>query len=310
MKKLTSLFALMMILSFGLNAQIISFEGSEGYTLGDINGQNNWTTTGDGSGGFIKNQIITNEEANDGVYSLKLTKETGLPGQLEPYVGAIYNYPTPISTDAAVFSADIYLHSPQDITAFVSVMGLLAPGNIYRTYIRFLWDGKIDVYVYGGPTNIQLVYTGVNWEIDTWFNIKIETTGQAVKFYKDNVEIYDGTLVSDGSIAQVCFIHDNYLGDAYIDNFSTNGTPESIFSPNSEVDFTYFYNSDAQTLVLETPNEAFDNVFIYNILGQAMISKDLSQNIETIDVRSLTQGVYIVQCNIGNSTQSFKFVKE
>lgn len=310
MRKNTFFFALIMTLSFGLNAQVISFEESEGYTTGNINAQSNWETTSISNNVFIANQIITDEVSSDGSYSLKLTKEPSLSGQLQAYVGAYYNYPTPISNENAVFSADIYL-SEQGTTSFTSLMGLVDVQNArYRTYIDFFYDGSINVFVAGGTTGMQQVYTGSHWTINTWFNIKIETTGLNVKFYKDNVEIYEGILLSDGPIEQVRFVHDNYEGFGYIDNFISTGTPISLNKPYVNVDFTHFYNSNAQTLILETPEETFDNVFIYNTLGQPVISKNLSQNIETIDVAELSKGVYIVKLILGNATQSFKFFKE
>lgn len=310
MKKNIYIFALIMIFSFALNAQTISFEPSEGYTSGNINFQGNWETTMIGPNQFVTNQMITNELASDGTYALKLTKEPSLPGELDPYVGAFYNYPVPMSNEAAVFSADIYL-SEQGTTSFTSLMGLVDLQNAkYRTYINFFYNGDINVLVAGGETGLQQVFTGNRWQVNTWFNIKIETTGMAVKFYKDNVEIYSGALISDGPIEQVRFTHDNYNGFGYIDNFKTTGTTVSVANPNAELDYTQFYNRDTQTLLLQTSNESFNNVSIYNILGQSVLHKNLSQNSETIDVAVLNKGIYIVKFNIGNATQSFKFIKE
>lgn len=51
--------------------QTISFETSEGYALGDLNGQNGWTVT-ESSDGFITNQVITDEKSKDGNYSFKM----------------------------------------------------------------------------------------------------------------------------------------------------------------------------------------------------------------------------------------------
>lgn len=52
--------------------QIYSFETSEGYVLGNLNKQNGWEVSEAGDGKIINNQIVTNELASDGMYSLKM----------------------------------------------------------------------------------------------------------------------------------------------------------------------------------------------------------------------------------------------
>jgi len=49
MKKITLLITLF-ILAVAVQAQVVSFEEEEGYSLGNIDGQNNWVTTSVGEG--------------------------------------------------------------------------------------------------------------------------------------------------------------------------------------------------------------------------------------------------------------------
>lgn len=72
--------------------------------------------------------------------------------------------------------------------------------NRYRTYFDFFFNGDINVFVKGGPTGIQMVYTGKKWTAATWFNAKIETLGDSVKFHIDGELVYKGLLVSSGAI--------------------------------------------------------------------------------------------------------------
>ncbi|WP_051285206.1 T9SS type A sorting domain-containing protein [Aequorivita capsosiphonis] len=309
MKKFTSFLALTIAFGFGLNAQNISFETSEGYTLGDINGQNHWITTEDGAGGFIENQVITDEAASDGSYSLKLTQEPDLPGSLDPYVGGFYNYATPVSMDNAEISAAIYIDD-QNPLHFNFLMGLVdLQEERYRTYINFFFDGTINVFVKGGPTGIQLVYTGHNWEKETWYNVKIETVGEDLKFYINEELIYEGIAVSEGLIDQVRFAHDNYEGFAYVDNFRTNETL-AVSDYTTDVDFTHFYNKNSQILTLKSQDNTFSNISIFDILGQNMLTEGLSKKTENIDMSRLISGVYIVKLNIGKATKTFKFLKQ
>ncbi|MRT16666.1 T9SS type A sorting domain-containing protein [Vitellibacter sp. q18] len=56
-------------------------------------------------------------------------------------------------------------------------------------------------------------------------------------------------------------------------------------------------------------NAAMDNVAIYNMLGQQVISQKLSSNNETVALSSLQSGVYVVTVTIDGATKTFKIAK-
>ena len=297
--------------SFGTNAQSISFETSEGYILGNLNGQNNWETTSDDQGGHVENQVITDEAASHRNYSLKLTKEPEFSGQPQPIVGGFYNYAAPISNEAATFSADIYINSQQDINALSFNMELVhfdSGDGRFRTYLNFNYAGFIDVLVAGGPTGIMVDNTGQTWSPETWYNIQIHTIGETVKFLLDNEEIYVGTLVTAGPIDQVRFVHDNYDGFVYIDNFKTNEDPLSV--EDFEVgEIAYFYSNNTKSLSVVSKDLPFNSIEVFNVLGQSILNNDLSQKEESIDISSLKDGIYIVKVIVGQRTKTFKILK-
>lgn len=300
-----------MTFCLGAMAQTISFESSEDYVLGNINGQSNWETTSDDQGGNIQNQVITDEAASDGEYSFKISKEPSFSGQPQPLVGGFYNYPTPISNTEASFSTDIYINSLQDSSALTFLMGLVhfdTGDGRYRTYLNFNHLGFIEVFVKGGPTGIMVDYTGKTWQRDTWYNIKIETSGEMVKFFLDNEEIYEGTLVSGGPIDQVRFVHDNYDGFVYVDNFKTNDESLSVDNLVS-AEISYFYNKSTKLLSLNSGDLPFSEAIIFNALGQKVINRDLSNREEAIDLSQLNDGIYIVKLNIGNQSKTVKVLK-
>lgn len=68
MKKIT--FLLFFLSFIGFSQQTISFEENEGFSLGNLNNQNDWEVT-EGSDGVLTNQVISNEHASDGSYSFK-----------------------------------------------------------------------------------------------------------------------------------------------------------------------------------------------------------------------------------------------
>ena len=73
---------------------------------------------------------------------------------------------------------------------------------------------------------------------------------------------------------------------------------------------SYFYNKASDKLSLESDNASFTNIDLYNILGQQVITKKLSQTNETLNLSDLNDGIYIAKVSIGSKTKTIKFVKQ
>src|SRR5690606_32893384 len=73
--------------------QTISFEASEGFTTGNINGQNGWVSTSytETEGGptlYIDSQLISSEVVSDGTQALKIAQDSNFGNQQNPVMGA------------------------------------------------------------------------------------------------------------------------------------------------------------------------------------------------------------------------------
>lgn len=73
--------------------------------------------------------------------------------------------------------------------------------------------------------------------------------------------------------------------------------------------FKHFYNSDSDILTLKSSNLSFDNIELYNIIGQQVLNRNLSQTKETINLSLLTDGIYLAKVNIAGNIQTLKFLK-
>lgn len=310
MQKITLVLFTFLAFQIGNAQQTISFETSEGYSAGNINAQQGWVTTGDGAGGFIANQIISAESATDGSNSLKITQETAFAGQANPIVGAFYNYTTAVPGASAVFSADMNI-SQQDANSSDYIFGLVnTVAGSFRTYIRFTFEGDIVVLVLDAMGAVILDDTNADWIPNTWFNVKIEMTGSNVSFSIDNVVIYTGLLATVGDVNQVRFAHDNFQGFAYVDNFRTNNEPTAGVDEFGSNVFTHFYDKNTDLLTINSSTLAFDNIQMFNILGQEVMNKGLSQTSESLSLAQLQDGVYIAKVTIEGQVQTVKFLKQ
>ncbi len=301
MKKITLvLLALISLPSFAQEGTI-SFESSEGYSLGDIYTQNGWTVTGDGDGGYVTNQVISDEMATDGTYSLKIDNEPAFPGQQSPVVGAFYNYTSPIPYLNSTYSADIYISELGGANFRFGTVNITE--GFFTAILEFDWQGSI--WVLDGDSFVETI----TWSDMTWYNIRIEILAATVKYYVNDVEIHEGALDSPFDTEQVRFANDNYGGYAFIDNFKTNDEDLSVNEFNNKT-FKHFYNTSTDVLTLESSDIAFSNISLFNLLGQHVMSKDLNQTTETVDLSNLSDGVYLAKISIGNTTQSVKILKQ
>ena len=309
MKKITLAFITLLAFQFGNAQQTISFETSEGYTLGDINGQNGWATTGDGSGGFVFNQVVTNDAATDGTNSLKIANDDRFGWQSNgPIIGGFYTYATPVPFDGATISGDFYIDDEagnSDDYRFGTVS--LAAG-FFTSIVDFGYDGSLSVLTNGAFEDLTQT-----WIPQTWYNIRIEFTATDITYYIDNVQVSQGPLGPNQAnpIEDVRFIHDNYNEPAfaYLDNFRTNNEPTmGVNQFNSNI-FSHSYNKDSDVLKIESSTLNFNNIQLYNVLGQEVINKNLSQTKESVNLSGLQDGVYLAKIMMEGQVKTLKFLK-
>lgn len=112
-----------------------------------------------------------------------------------------------------------------------------------------------------------------------------------------------------GQMVYIAFRHHG-VSDQFvlnIDNVAITGVLGiGDFESNT---FKHFYNKDSDILTLDSSNSSFDNIELYNLLGQQVLNKNLSSSRETIDLSSLNDGIYIGKIRIDNNTQTIKLIK-
>lgn len=312
MKKITLLAAAMLLSLATYAQQTISFEASEGYTLGDINAQNGWTTTGTGPGTFIANQVVSDEQSSDGTLSLKIVQETAFPGQSNPIVGAFYDYAAAVPFTTATFSADMNIDAFDSANTSDFIFGLVnVTDGAFITYIRFTFEGNINVLVDDGTGTDTVILddTMVDWTPLTWFNVRMELNNNNIEFFIDDTSIYSGIVATpDTDIEQVRFAHDNFSGFAYIDNFRTNDEDLSVADFGTEA-FSHFYDSDSKILNLDSPNTTLASIEIFDVLGKRVLNNVLTGNEASLNVSSFKNGMYLARISTTTGIKTVKFIK-
>ena len=102
-----------------------------------------------------------------------------------------------------------------------------------------------------------------------------------------------------------------------VKGYAFNLTPDTVIEAGDEGvlslqdqyfnDFNYFVDSNSQ-LVLKA-NMSLENIQLFNLPGQQVLSRKLSNTNETINIASLDTGIYIAKVSIQGKSKSFKIVK-
>mgnify|MGYP000002770408 FL=1 len=77
----------------------------------------------------------------------------------------------------------------------------------------------------------------------------------------------------------------------------------------SDESFNNFNYYTANNKLFINASTSLENIELYNLLGQEVFSKSLSNTNETINIASLETGIYVAKVSIDGKSKSFKIVK-
>ena len=69
-----------------------------------------------------------------------------------------------------------------------------------------------------------------------------------------------------------------------------------------------FYPNPAENFVTVEANQVIDQVTIYNLLGQKVLSKTINQAEKQLNITFLEKGSYIMQVSINGTTKALKLI--
>ena len=306
MKKLYFLGAALLCTTLSAQNQI-SFEFSEGYQLGDIRNQNSWTVTDDGEGNFVQNQIVSSEKSTVGTNSFKNAYEAEYGAQFYPIIGGQKSFDQPLDFQDATVSFDVYVTEIDGSNFEMAAYGIDSNEDFTPVYdIAFDYTGSLNVVT---SVDFDMVETGFTWQPNQWYKVKVKVSANVIKYFIDNDLIYTTPNFSQLNLVGMNFLHDNYSGDAYIDNIQINPTDMAVSSVNKGK-IAVYPNPVKNNLNFSLPNgEKISHLTIHNIAGQTVLDKNISDS--TINLEHLKTGTYILTVtNAKGVSYSSKFIKE
>lgn len=276
----------------------VSFEASEGFTLGAVEGQNSWTAVFPTSD--ISQIAIANERATDGVYSLQIDSNDAqqLDGVLSPQL--------PSYGAAFEVSFDFYPESDEDSDQHF--YSLQSAALTYASYITFDYTGTIKARI--GTTAAQSVGT---YTAGQWYNVKIkfDYTAGTVTYFVNNAQVLTGaTMGTSTGVDKLFFGQDNYGSGLTVDNILVQAT--SLGTENFKVAAIGIYPNPSNSIVniANVNDSSLESVAIADINGRVIKTVGVNSLASgQIDISDLSNGVYMMTIATNQGTTTKKLVK-
>lgn len=287
--------------------QTISFEASDGYVMGDLNGQNGWTVT-ESSDGFITNQIITDEQASAGSYSFKNAHLEGRGPQWFPIIGAEKSFSTPLDYSNTTISYDFRAPKQLGSDFEFAVYGIDETTQTYEIMTAVGFENQGKVYLYTEPNFTGYLRTDAKWKANTWYTMQVQFTPDNIIYRLDGAVIHTAENTGKLNLIGINFLHNNYGGDAYYDNITINDVPLAVYDGNA-VSLKVYPNPVQEKLQISLPaTETIKQTVIYNMNGQKV--KILPAE-TSVNVMNLSKGLYVIEVvtDAGRVYKS-KFIKK
>lgn len=85
-------------------------------------------------------------------------------------------------------------------------------------------------------------------------------------------------------------------------------TTLSVAEPDIDT-FKHYYDADSQKLTLKSMDVALNNIMLYNVMGQKIMTKNLSQTTETLNLSGIQDGIYFANVTLEGHTKTFRFLR-
>ncbi len=299
----------------------ISFENSEGYNVGNINGQNQWFSTPLQGGGNIDGQNIISTDASDGSNSLKIDKLTAVSPQQSTIVGGFRTFDPAIAINPGNFevSFDVKI-SEQSANSSDFALTLLSDaeqgeeeGLYISNIFRFRFNGKIAVVdVVEDELILMELNEAYTWSANTWYSVKIVfTASNNIEYYLNDELIHTGALFRNAPISELRFVHNNVSGYGLIDNIKL-GAPSASVDDHLSQQFAMYPNPTTGIVnITNNENVLVSQVNVTDLNGRVVKTVKFDNVSEAqVDISGLSAGMYIMNITTNQGIATKKVVKK
>jgi hypothetical protein len=284
------------VLSISAQTSKISFETSEGYTVGNLNGQQGWTTWG---GVPVGNPKVMNSNATHGVNSFTMLSE----GDNMSSCGIEKNISSFVTGDDVEISFD---YKFEDLDGSDYEIAVYNDTDYYYT-------AALRIDYFSGDLSYRTgsgFVTGPTLNPNQWYNIKIaiKKTTNTLQYFVDGTQIYSGNLGTYKNARIIDFVYDDYGTGFVVDNVTiTNLGTMATKEVTTKENITVSPNPAVDRLNISTEDKLL-SVSIFDAKGSLV--RTVSNPDKTINVSDLTTGNYLIKIKTDKTELTKKFIKK
>lgn len=295
-KILFSISAVLSSLIFG--QQKISFESSEGYNLGTVVGQKEWTVKTDNVPN--SNFKVVTGKASDGNNSVEVTSTSQYTENFTFLFKKIPEY------NRLSVSADVKLEKLDSSDYYLLSLYYNNNGNYsWAGGFNFMFSGKLYA-----DSDVNFKDLG-SWIPGQWYNLRIEidhVTEKNVKYYLNNQLVHTSPLGSKVVRANdLNFEFDNDGSGFIVDNIIIKDMDQMAVSDVSKPQISVYPNPASEFLNIRT-DDKIKSVRIYDAIGNLV--KTENDHLSIISIASLPKGNYMVTIETDKGSETKKIIKK
>lgn len=295
-KFLFSISAILSSLIFG--QQKISFESSEGYNLGTVVGQKEWTVKTDNVPN--SNFKVVTGKASDGNNSVEVTSTSQYTENFTFLFKKIPEY------NRLSVSADVKLEKLDSSDYYLLSLYYNNNGNYsWAGGFNFMFSGKLYA-----DSDVNFKDLG-SWIPGQWYNLRIEidhVTDKNVKYYLNNQLVHTSALGSKVVRANdLNFEFDNDGSGFIVDNIIIKDMDQMAVSDVSRSQISVYPNPASEFLNIRT-DDKIKSVRIYDATGNLV--KTENDHLSIISIASLPKGNYMVTVETDKGSETKKIIKK
>lgn len=308
MKKQLLVGAFLLASFFTAKAQVISFETSEGFALGNVAGQQNWSLYSEATPETTA--VVTSSVALDGSNSLQLVSTNSQPDNYIGAVGPLFDsaaLPASYDVNFSVYTDAIDAEGGSD--GLFWGYNLTDAGAPAAYLVYFTFDGNIR---FGNGINssnqITLATETVPFEASTWYNIRVRFTDTTVSYYINNELIVSADLIGGNKANISAFVFDDWGTSYFVDSYSFSEATAGV-NENALTNLSVYPNPTSD-VVNVTVDALVSNVAIVDLNGRTVkTAKFDGVSNASVNVSDLASGVYMMTISSDKGTTTKKIVK-
>ena len=285
------------VLSLSAQTTKISFETSEGYTIGNLGGQQGWTAWG---GIPASNPKVVNANATDGANSFTMASE----GDVLAFCGVEKNISSLVTGDDVEISFDYRFDGIDESDYEIAV---------YNDGVNYYYTAALRIDYETGTLEYRTGTTFADGPVlnpNQWYNLKIgiKKSTNTLQYSVNGTQIYSGTLGTYKNAQIIDFVYDDYGSGFKVDNLQvTNLGVLATDEVSKKGTITISPNPATDRLNVATEGK-INTISIFDAKGSVI--RTLSNPEKTINVSDLNTGNYIIKVKTDKTEFTKKFIKK